>query len=91
MRKSSGQFAIGKEDKNNIMLPKQDLTEIAGRCSKATFGPWKSFVEGRDKNGSDFIQTPYGDIGLIGGTKAYQDFIARLTSKIAHLKFATTH
>lgn len=50
------------------MLTDKDLKDISDRCNKATNGPWKSFIEGRDhESGSDFIQTPDGDIELIGG------------------------
>jgi len=86
VRKPSGQFAIDKQDKNKIMLTDQDLTEIADRCNKATGGPWKSFIEGCDhESGSDFIQTPDGDIELIGGTRDDQDFIAHSRTDIPKL------
>ena len=76
MHNAVGRFATDKEDKQ-IMLTEKDLKDIIDRCNKATSGPWKSFVEGRDhESGSDFIQTPDGDIELIGGTRNDQDFIA---------------
>ena len=51
------------------MLTDKDLKIILDRCNKATSGPWKSFIEGRDhESGSGFIQTPNEDIELIGGT-----------------------
>jgi MinD-like ATPase involved in chromosome partitioning or flagellar assembly len=68
------------------MLTDKDLTDIADRCNKATSGPWKSFIEGRDhESGSDFIQTPDGDIELIGGTREDQDFIANSRADIPNL------
>ena len=68
------------------MLTDKDLADIVDRCNKATIGPWKSFIEGRDhKSGSDFIQTPDGDIELIGGTRDDQDFIAHSRTDIPKL------
>jgi hypothetical protein len=53
------------------------LREIQARVDRATAGPWKSFVEGRDHvAGSDFIQTAGEDIELGGATVEDQDFIA---------------
>ena len=53
------------------------LQVIEERCRKATAGPWKSFIEGRDfSSGSSFIQTGGEDIELTGATEADQDFIA---------------
>lgn len=53
------------------------LQVIEERCRKATAGPWKSFIEGRDfTSGSSFIQTGGEDIELAGATEADQDFIA---------------
>jgi hypothetical protein len=64
-------------------LTDENLKEIFDRCNKATIGPWKSFIEGRDHiSGSDFIQTPDGDIELIGGTKDDHDFIAHCRTDI---------
>ena len=57
---------------NNI-----EIKMIKERCDKATPGPWKSFVEGRDHlSGSDFIRTAGDDIELTGATIDDQDFIA---------------
>jgi hypothetical protein len=53
------------------------LDAMEGRCSAATPGPWKSFVEGRDHtSGDSFIRTGGDDIYLTGATLADQDFIA---------------
>jgi hypothetical protein len=68
------------------MLTDKDLTDITDRCNKATSGPWKSFIEGRDhESGSDFIRTPDGDIELTGGTREDQDFIANSRTDIPKL------
>ena len=53
------------------------LAEILMRNSRATPGPWTSFIEGRDHlSGSSFIRTSGGDIELLGATAEDQDFIA---------------
>jgi len=68
------------------MLTESELKDISDRCDSATKGPWKSFIEGRDhESGSDFIQTPDGDIELIGGTKEDQDFIAQSRTDVPKL------
>ena len=87
-------------------MPRQDeplsdleLAEMRQRCDRATPGPWRSFVEGRDHtSGSNFIMTGQGksrgdDIELSGAMPADQDFIAnarqdipRLLDEIARLK-----
>lgn len=68
------------------MLTDKELNDISERCNKATIGPWKSFIEGRDhESGSNFIQTPDGDIELIGGTRYDQDFIALSRTDIPKL------
>lgn len=39
-------------------LSPHSLIEIEDRCSRATPGPWKSYVEGRDhSSGDNFIMT----------------------------------
>ena len=68
------------------MLTDTELKDISDRCQKATSGPWKSFIEGRDhESGSDFIRTPDGDIELIAGTREDQDFIAHSRTDIPKL------
>lgn len=58
-------------------LSERDLDVIEERCNRATLGPWRSFVEGRDHHsGSNFIQTGGADIELSGATESDQDFIA---------------
>jgi hypothetical protein len=58
-------------------LSSEDIAEIKERYTRATPGPWKSYVESREKfSGSDFIMTEGEDIYLLGATVADQDFIA---------------
>ena len=64
------------------IISESKLTEIENRVSRASLGPWRSYVEGRDHtSGSNFIMTgPQEkrgeDIELIGASVADQDFIA---------------
>ncbi len=54
-----------------------EINDIKERCEKATLGPWKSYIEGRDHtSGSSFIRTADEDIELTGATTNDQDFIA---------------
>jgi hypothetical protein len=40
------------------LVSEDEMAEIKMRCEKATSGPWKSYLEGREKmSGSDFIMT----------------------------------
>jgi hypothetical protein len=49
-------------------------------------GPWKSYLEGREKmSGSDFIMTGGEDIYLTGATVSDQDFIAHARQDIPRL------
>jgi hypothetical protein len=58
-------------------LALDSLIEIERRCARATPGPWKSYVEGRDHgSGDSFIMTAGDDIYLIGASTDDQDFIA---------------
>lgn len=72
-------------------LTEKELREIKERCVKATQGPWRSFVEGRDHtSGSNFIMRGIGDnrqedLELIGATIADQDFIANARQDIPRL------
>jgi hypothetical protein len=62
------------------------LNEIRDRAEAATPGPWKSYIEGREKmNGSSFIMTAGEDIYLRGATDADQDFIAHARQDIPML------
>jgi hypothetical protein len=76
----------------------EELSAIELRCSKATKGPWKSFVEDRDhESGDSFIMTGIEDgediwskkrgedIYIQGGTKEDQDFIAHARQDIPKL------
>ena len=54
-----------------------EINDIKERCEKATPGPWKSYIEGRDHtSGSSFIRTAGEDIELTGATTNDQDLIA---------------
>lgn len=58
-------------------MTNDDLDQINQRCLKATPGPWRSYIEGRDHDsGSSFIATSGQDIYLTGASQADQDFIA---------------
>lgn len=63
-------------------MTEDELKEIEMRCSRATKGPWESFVEGRNHfSGSNFIRTgglddASPDIELTGASVDDQDFIA---------------
>jgi len=63
------------------------LRQIADRCSKATAGPWTSFVEGRDHtSGSSCIRTGgTADLEVGGATEADLDFIANARQDIPFL------
>lgn len=68
------------------MLSDKELSAIRERADKATKGPWKAFIEGRDMQcGSSFIQTQGEDIELIGATDADIDFIANARQDIISL------
>ena len=68
------------------MLSDNELSAIRERAEKATKGPWKAFVEGRDMEcGSSFIQTQGEDIELLGATEADYDFIAHARQDIISL------
>jgi hypothetical protein len=62
------------------------LDAMRQRSEKATPGPWKSYVEGRDHDrGSSFILTSGTDIELLGSTIADQDVIAHARQYIPQL------
>ena len=63
-----------------------EINEIKRRCTEATLGPWRSYVEEREEmSGSDFIMTAGQDIYLTGATVADQDFIAHARQDIPRL------
>ena len=67
-------------------LSDERLLDIKRRCENATPGPWKSYVEAREKiSGSSFIQTSGEDIYLTGATTEDQDFIAHARQDIPDL------
>ena len=70
----------------NDPLTTDEIEAIKARCERATAGPWKSFIETREKiSGSEFIQTGGEDIYLTGATEADQDFIAHARQDIPRL------
>jgi len=70
----------------NEYVGDSDIAEIKKRCERATPGPWKSYVEGRESmSGSSFIMTGGEDIYLTGATVADQDFIAHARQDIPSL------
>ncbi|PPQ18177.1 hypothetical protein CV770_17290 [Bradyrhizobium sp. AC87j1] len=67
-------------------LTDDEIGAIKARCEQATAGPWKSFIEKRDKlSGSDFVQTGGEDVYLTGATLADQEFIANARQDIPRL------
>ncbi len=66
----------------NAFLTEDQIDDIERRVNKASLGPWKSFIEGRDHtSGSSFIMTGSdrrrgSDLELCGATDDDQDFIA---------------
>ncbi|MCX6785204.1 MAG: hypothetical protein NTV81_04795 [Candidatus Komeilibacteria bacterium] len=76
---------------NSKLLPNEELEEIKQRCERASPGPWRSMVEGRDHtSGSDFIMTGTTeargeDIELLGATIDDQEFIAHARQDIPRL------
>jgi len=68
------------------ILSQEEIETIKTRCEKATPGPWKSYIEGREEmSGSDFIMTGGEDIYLTGATADDQDFIAHARQDIPRL------
>jgi hypothetical protein len=69
----------------NQLSPEQ-LIESEARCARATLGPWRSYVEGRDhSSGDSFIRTGGNDIYLTGASAYDQDFIANARQDIPML------
>jgi hypothetical protein len=72
-------------------ITEQELQAIQERCDRASTGPWRSLVEGRDHtSGSSFIMTGPperrgDDIELSGATTDDQDFIAHARQDIPRL------
>jgi hypothetical protein len=68
------------------LLSRDELEAIKMRCERATGGPWKSYVEGREHmSGSNFIMTGAEDIYLTVATTEDQDFIAHARQDIPRL------
>ena len=71
---------------NEEPLSREEISEIKMRCARATAGPWKSYVEAREKiSGPDFIVTAGEDLYLTGATIDDQDFIAHARQDIPRL------
>ena len=79
-------------------MTEKELKKIEDRCNKATKGPWKSMIEGRDHTSGDgFIMTGGEDIYIDNPLlDNNQDFIAnakqdipKLISEIRKLKAKT--
>jgi len=68
-------------------MTEKDLFEIEQKCNRATKGPWKSIIEGRDQtSGSSFISTSDEDIYVSNPTtNNNQDFIASAKQDIPRL------
>ena len=77
---------MGKNQGKKTHLTDERIAEIKKRCEQATLGPWKSYIEKREKiSGSSFIQTAGEDIYLTGATTEDQDFIAHARQDIPDL------
>ena len=69
----------------------EELNEIRQRCDRASIGPWKSYIEGRDHFAGDhFIMVGENedrrdDLYIDGGTLDDQDFIASARQDIPKL------
>lgn len=65
------------------MISDDYIRQLKKRIQRATPGPWKSYIEGREEmSGADFIMTKGNDIYLEGATKDDQDFIAHARQDI---------
>lgn len=64
----------------------KELDEISDRCERASLGPWKAWLEGRDHaSGSNIVQTGREDIEMSGALPEDYDFIAHARQDIPHL------
>ncbi len=74
----------------------EELDKIQTLCDRASPGPWRAWIEGRDHaGGGSFIQTGAEDIELSGATEADHDLIAcarealpRLVEELRRLRAA---
>jgi hypothetical protein len=68
------------------LLTDQEIDDIRERLAASSPGPWKDYLEARDKfSGSDFIMTGGEDIYVIGGTAGDFAFIAQARDDIPRL------
>jgi hypothetical protein len=78
---------VSTEDK----LTAEEIAEIRGRCDRASAGPWRSMIEGRDHaSGNNFIMTGPAnargdDIELSGATTDEQELIAQARQDVPRL------
>lgn len=67
-------------------LTNEEIRKLRDLLSRATPGPWRSYIEGRDhQSGSSFIRTGGDDIELVGASEADQDFIALVRQQAPRL------
>ena len=65
-----------------------ELVMIRSRCERATLGPWRSVIEGRDQtSGSSFImvgegEERRGDMEISGASNEDLEFIAHARSDV---------
>lgn len=70
----------------NPYISDEELLAITNRCSRATAGPWRAFIEGRDHTGGDsIIRTADNDIFIGGVSEADADFIAHARQDVLRL------
>ena len=63
-----------------------ELDEIRTRCDRASPGPWKAWVEGRDHtSGTSIVETGADDIEMSGATEGDYDFIAHARQDVPRL------
>ncbi|HEX6748606.1 MAG TPA: hypothetical protein VF092_15015 [Longimicrobium sp.] len=72
-------------------MTEAELAEIESRCARASSGPWRPMIEGRDHtSGSSFLMAGPADarnddIELSGATPADYDFIAHARHDLPRL------
>jgi hypothetical protein len=68
------------------LIDNQRISEIVERTDRASRGPWKASLEGRDhSSGSSCITTPGGGIDLDGAPDNDIEFIAHARQDIPYL------
>ena len=79
-----------KQHKENLeertAITERELNEIQSRCELTKKGPWKSYIESRDKFvGDSFIMTGEEDLYLINAKLEDYEFIAHAKQDIPML------